>query len=157
MQSLDVYRLLTTRLRRGFVIGRILRLVCLISACAIYITDGIPWAVVAFLLCLISHMHFVNVCKSLDSAYEISRNSQIVYWAHPTSANVVCLDVPIDECTAMLLHLRDGATLEISLPKEKMRTVVDWLVEQNPSLRLGPYRAVPAPPGKSIHEARQDD
>jgi hypothetical protein len=142
MQSTEVYRLLGRRHRRGYVIGRIMWNVCfIVMGVIIFVLGSISWTIVVFFVALALYMLWVNNLGMQNSAWRISENPRLVYWAHPTSGHEPYADVPLDECTIMKLHLTDGTEFEVLLPVEQMRAFINWLREQNPELRLGEYRA----------------
>ena len=137
MESSDVFRLLTRRFRRGLVIFPTLWIVAIIwGGQSLVGSRNRSWAVAASFAALLFYLGFDHVRKEFVSAKKVSVNPRIVYWGH--SAN---LRLPFSARSSkyFILHLRDGCQLEVNLPPTEMAKFIDWLKEQNPSVRLGPY------------------
>ena len=140
MQSSQVYRLLVRRIRRGLIIFSILWLVSSASGgLALICPGGRPWAVAAFLAGILFYLGADHVRKRDASAWRVSENPQLVYWAHPMTPHQPLSDRAIHDCTLLMLHLRDGTEFEVGLPVAEMRSFVTWLSERNPSVRWGVY------------------
>ena len=141
MQSSEVYYLLVRRIRRGLVIFTILWFASVIVTCilALIVPGGRPWAVTAFLASIYIYLGRDHVGKRHISALRVSEYPQVVYWAHPTSGHQAFSNDAMHDCTLIMLHLRDGTEFEVRLPPEQMRAFIAWLVERNPSVRLGAY------------------
>ena len=140
MQSSEVYRLLARRIRRGLIIFPTLLLVTIVSSgVATVVTGGRPWAFVGLLPGFLFYFGWKHVFNRNVTARRVSEYPQLVYWAHPTVPFQIVSGDAIHDCTLLLLHLRDGREFEVGLPTAQMRAFIAWLVERNPSVRLGPY------------------
>lgn len=140
MESPEVYRVLIHRIRRGLVICTILWYASVaFIVLALMVPGGRPWAVTAFLTSLMCNYGVVHVRIRIATACAVSENPKLIYWAHPTSGRRRVSDVAIDDCILLMLHLRDGSEYEVGLPTVQMRVFINWLRENNPSVRVGAY------------------
>jgi hypothetical protein len=149
-QAIDVCRMVIDhRIARWLVISTILwyasvaLLVCSMIA-------GLPGIVPALIVLLIFTLHMVIVRDRNNQACRIAENPQLVDWVHPLSGHQLMsgsfVSDAIDDCTSLLLHLRDGTTFKAELPASQMRVYVAWLAQRNPSVQWGGYDNLPADP-----------
>ena len=137
MESSELDRFLTRRFRRGLVIFSILWLISVGWAGQTLVASGNrAWAVAAFFAAMLSGLGFQHVRKGFIVAKRVSANPKIVYWAHSSGLR---LPLSTKSQNFFILHLRDGSQLEVLLPEAEMTKFIDWLKEQNPSVRMGPY------------------
>jgi hypothetical protein len=140
MQSSEVYRLLARRIRRGLVIFPLLGFISAVfCGLALGSPAGRPWAAAASLASFLLFLGFDHVRKRNVSAHKVSSNPQLVYWAHPTGRHQPLAINAINNCTFLMLHLRDGTAFEVGLPTAQMRAFIAWLGERSPSIRWGAY------------------
>jgi hypothetical protein len=140
MQLPETYRSFMRRVRRGGIVLRILSLVFIGLGGLALATPGFrPWTAAAFLLAVSCLLGVRHVGSRYVSAWKVSENPQIVYWAHPTTRHEHLADGAIQECELLTLHLRDGTQFELGLPPGDMRDFVTWLSERNASVRFGAY------------------
>ena len=137
----QVFRLLTRQMPNRVIIFQLLQIAFM--ACSImtlFFWGSFPWAIAAFLASLIFTLGWVLTRQKCIIAWTLSKNPQLVYWAHPTRAKDDRVsDDPINDCKLLTLHLRDGTQFQARLSMEEMRSFITWLRERNPSVRLGAY------------------
>ena len=117
----------------------ILRMICLALSGVAFYLGTYSWALLAFLATVGCSLLLVHVGGRGVSAWKVSTNPKIVYWAHSTTRDEKKFDAPIADCPHVTLHLRDGTHLDIDLAPADMRIFVAWLTEHNPSIRCGRY------------------
>lgn len=140
MDSTQIHRMLTRNIRRGLIIFSILKLISIVFCVFALMTDGLrPWAALSFVASIIFLLGFVHVQKRARAAVKVSRDPQIVYWAHPSTAHEPLASNSIHECKILTLHLRDATQLEVNLPLEQVHSFVAWLKEHNSTIRWGSY------------------
>jgi hypothetical protein len=150
METSEVVRLLTRRFRRGLVIFPTLWLALVVFAGQTLIASrNRPWGVAAFITAILIGLGFHQVRKGFVLAKKVSANPRIVYWAHSSSQR---LPFSTNSLNYFMLHLRDGCQLEVHLPPTEMAKFIDWLKEQNPSVRLGPYDDAGPMPAPMEHD-----
>jgi hypothetical protein len=148
MQPSDVYSLLTRRIRRGLIVFSILRFASIGAAVWALVTPGNrPWGVSAFLLSILFHLGGNTVWKQNVSAWKISGDPGLVYWAHPNDLRQPCSPSATIKFRFLTLHLRDGQQFEVNLPPAEMQIFMKWLNERNPTMRWGAFDAEPGEPG----------
>jgi len=139
MQPHEVCNLLTRQISRG---GKMFKTLWLVSSgccgVAFLAPGGRPWAVAALLASILFLVGWVHMRGRYLSAWNISENPQLVYWAHPsrTKDHLVSYE-DINNCQLLTLHLRDGTQFLARLSAEDMRDFIAWLNERNPSVRWG--------------------
>lgn len=132
--------MLTRDIRRGLIIFSTLRLISIVFCVFAFMTDGLrPWAALSFIASVIFMLSVNHVQKRAIAAEKVSRDPQIVYWAHPTTAHEPLSSNSIHECRLLMLHLRDATQLEVNLPLKQMHSFITWLEEHNSTIRWGSY------------------
>jgi hypothetical protein len=140
MDSTQIYRILTQKIRRGILIFYVLKIISMVACVYLLITDGVgPWVALYFVAVVISYVSIGHVRKRAIAATKVSQDPQIVYWAHPSTPHEPLSSNSIHECTILTLHLRDGTQLEVNLPLKQMNDFIAWLKEHNSTIRWGPY------------------
>lgn len=142
LQSTEVSRLLSRRIRRGRTIFGVLFIVLTAFSGLAWVARREALAVSAFLAALLFGLAFDHVRKRRISVRNVSANPQQVYWAHPTV-------IPpqhrwlyrYTRLQFVTLHLRDGSRFEAGLTADEMQSFIDWLKHRNPSVRFGTYDA----------------
>ena len=140
MDSSQIHSMLTRNIRRGLIIFPILKLIAIVFCVIALMTDGLrPWAALSFVASIIFFVGFNNVRKRAKAAEKVSRDPQIVYWAHPSTGHEPLSGNSIHECRILTLHLRDATQLEVNLPLKQMHSFIAWLKEKNSTIRWGFY------------------
>jgi hypothetical protein len=140
MDSSEVYRLLSRRVRRGVVVFGALSLVCCIASGLAFAEKQTAWAVAGFEGAILLGLGFRHVRGRDISARKLSSNPQLVYWVHPTviPANEQWT-LQLTTVQSISLHLRDGSQFDACLSPTEMESFFTWLKCQNPSMRMGAY------------------
>ena len=136
----DIFRVLTTKFRRG---GRICAAFFLISivGLAVSIFYRHTWGgISAFVVCVASKAGAMLLHQKVSLAYRISREPQLVYWAHP------CRSFVIGYSCIFTLHSRTGQALELATSHEEASRIATWLRQHNPAIRVGNYDDVTQTP-----------
>lgn len=136
--------MIARRLRRGFVLFRILYLAsAVVAGVALIVPGGCPWAIAAFAAGILFYFFWSEAGKHGLNAQNVCQNPQLVYWVHPVAYPVLQRNLfrrsAENRRQYMLLHLRDGTELEVTLLPDQMEMFIDWLTERNPSVRIGDY------------------
>lgn len=149
MQSTEVYYLLSRRILFRVVFCKILSIgsiVVWVSLIVINVNfNGSPcygWAILAFLVGGVFHVFGVFALERARVAWRLAEEPRLVYWAHPTDpGGRMRYDGSrlTESCSHLVLHLRDGSEFSATLPPRLMRLFISWLIEKNPSVRLGAY------------------
>ena len=140
LQAPAVYLLLARRIRRGMLIFHALFVLALVLfAVALAVPGQRAWGGACYLLALFCWLGVVHVRKRNNAAWKVAHRPHLVYWAHPVDRKNFLIGSEAKDCTLLQLHLRDGAQFEVGLPPDDMRSFVDWLREQNPTVRWGAY------------------
>ena len=167
----DLYKAVTRRYRRGFMLFRVLfnvSMICL--GCSYFlVSPWLPWAAFACLAGVLFLKASSNSASDYALADAICRGPALVYWVQPVSmpaatrhrnvfpgllSGMRIYDKKTEESYRMAagatglwefvqLHLRDGNHLEVRLSTPQMRELIAWLTEMNPSLRVGDFYDVP--------------
>jgi hypothetical protein len=101
-----------------------------------------PWGATGFLAAVLFGLGRWHVRKRHVAAWKIADNPHLVYWAHAIDRQGYFSEADSRECPRLLLHTRDGAVLEVDLPRPEMRAFTAWLTESNPTVRWGPYDSI---------------
>ena len=136
----EIFRILATRFRRG---GRICLAFFLIGivGLAVSLFYRHTWgAVAAFVVCVASKTGAMLLNRKLVLAHRISREPQLVYWAHP------CRSFVRGYTCILTLHSRTGQALELATSREEALRVTTWLRKHSPGMRLGDYDDAPQTP-----------
>ena len=137
------YGLIIRRTRRGLILFPILWIAVAVFGGIMGVKPGHRvWAVAALPFCVLIGLAGHQVRRRHISAWKVSKNPRIVYWAHPTTVRERLSEEEIGDCKLLMLHLRDGWDLEVNFPQTDMREFIAWLKEENPSMRWGPYDSV---------------
>ncbi len=139
IQSKDIYRQLSRRPRRGRVVFGTLSLAFAALGGAALATGG-SGALAALIVGLLFGLGYLHVRERDDSARRIAEGPHSVFWVH---ASTIPLQNPwlfsLTTLSFVVLHLRDGRQFEVALPPDEMEHFIQWLRQQNPSVRLGAY------------------
>lgn len=134
MQSPEVFRLLTRRIRRGFWICRVLWwITAALFVVLLFFPVGRLWAVAALIASIHFYIGSAFAARKMRTAVTISEDPGQVYWVAPTTPPPLLSD------TFITFHLRDGAKLEVGLPIDELRRLLPWLKQHEGSLRVGAY------------------
>lgn len=147
MNPPEIYHLLTRRVRIGrIVFGSIMVVACAFLGFACLAVDGKPWAVSAFCVGGIFHYAFIQMKRKEEIARKVSVEPGLVYWVHPTRLRRQLSKDAFLDCSLITLHLRDASQYEVGMASEDIRIFVGWLLEHNPSVRVGSYDDVSSQP-----------
>jgi hypothetical protein len=139
MTSSEIYRMLSRRARRGAIICSALWIASFAAIVWASVTaGGQPWVVAALLASILLYLAFNHVRKGKFLAWSVSEKPQIVYWAQHNAVTERFSPDVID-FKSVTLHLRTGQQLEVHLGTAEMRDFITWLLDRNPSIRLGQY------------------
>ena len=137
LSSADIFRVLTTKFRRG---GRICFALFILSVAGLivsFIYHHTWGGVSAFILCVASKAGAMILHQKNELAYRISQEPALVYWAHP------CRSFVLGYTCILTLHSRTGRALELATSKEQALLVTTWLRQHNPAIRVGDYDDAP--------------
>lgn len=140
MKSSEICCLLAGKIRRRGIAFRILWIVSAgCSGAALLVQSRWPWAITAILVCFLFILAWANMRKKYLSAWKVSENPQLVYWAHSHALPPRLARYGMKDYKVLTIHLRDGQQCEFNLPSDDVRKFNDWLSKQNPSVRWGAY------------------
>jgi len=140
MEKKEAFRLITRQQRRGVILFKLLYYVAAIGGGVAFVSSRYSWALTALVIGILFGNIWFPIRNMYLSSWKACENPQMVYWAHPTARGGHVLEKPTDECTRLVLHLRDGTQTEFGLLAPEMRQFIAWLKEQNPSIRWGAYQ-----------------
>lgn len=134
------YQIFLRRISRGILLFRVLWLAFMgLSALAFAIPEYRHWTIICFLLSVIFAVAMNHVSKRHISAWKVSDNPKLVYWAYPTTNDGSFSNFAQEKYKGVTLHLRDGCQLDVDLPPKELQAFLNWLKEENHSIRWGNY------------------
>ncbi|MCE5231275.1 hypothetical protein LLG95_16990 [bacterium] len=136
----DCFCRLVKRTRRGPYIFGILWLGSVVLICLAANTPGYKLcALIGFFASFIFFFGGMHVGERHAPLLKISKNPQLVFWAHPSEGIGQISKTPIENCCNLALHLRDGSQVTVYFSPMQMQEFALWLKEQNPTIRWGDY------------------
>ena len=142
MTNYEYFKIITRRAKRAGILSFILAFVACPAAIIYGINPhalGCPWAIVGVMIGLSGSVIQSMVKMKADVARLVVELPTLIYWAHPTEGRRSFSDVAIHDCTFLVLHLRDGQKFDVVLQPPEMRAFISWLIERNPTIRLGRF------------------
>ena len=134
----DIYRLLATKVIRGYVLCGSLFLILAAASGVAFVARQIPVGIASVVLAVVFGVCAHLLQRKLNLARRISVEPAMVYWAHPTILRQQVIGGAIDT-TFITLHSRYGSSFEVGMSRDEMIAVVAWLRAHNPDIRLGSY------------------
>lgn len=135
----EVWRLLTKTALRGRIVGLVLFAVGLggLNA-AVTVYHNLSLAFASSFASALFGIVFVNSVQKLGLANCIVAEPRLVYWAHlkVLRQTVAWRTFDTDFIT---LYLRNGGVFEVGMSREHTCSILIWLRQHNPEIRLGAY------------------
>lgn len=139
LSSDDIYRLLATQFRRGCAIGSIFSVIGFVSFFIIvFLCHNVTLAIGSIVWSISFRVFAMLSYQKIRLAHHLSVEPRLVYWAHPQRSLIRSRLIKYKH-ELLTLHSRTGQSLEVAMSREQILSVITWLRQQNPDIRVGDY------------------